>query len=160
MFSQKDEIQIRERHSQQEEIKKQIENFKKGFPYLKVEEAATIGNGIIKTDHDEVMEYGEYYDQQVQDGIVSLKFVPASGAASRMFKALFEALENCRQNNEPEIALEKNASAREFVKNIEKFAFFRDLEKNLSSNGAEKNCLNWIDFLLNQIGRASWRERV
>lgn len=152
MFSQKDEIQIRERHSQQEEIKKQIENFKKGFPYLKVEEAATIGNGIIKTDHDEVMEYGEYYDQQVQDGIVSLKFVPASGAASRMFKALFEALENCRQNNEPEIALEKNASAREFVKNIEKFAFFRDLEKNLSSNGAEKNCLNWIDFLLNQKG--------
>ncbi len=152
MFSQKDEIQIRERGSNLEKVKAQIENFKNGFPYLKVKEAATPGNGIIEINDDAVKTYGNYYEQKVQNGIIPIKFVPASGAASRMFKELFEALKECKKNANPAIALSKNANAREFLVNKEKFAFFNDLKKIIEEQGAEKNCISWIDFLLNSKG--------
>src|SRR5690554_39889 len=124
MFSQKDEIQIRERGSKPDTIRKQIENFRNGFPFLKVEEAATPGRGIIEVDDNAVKEGGSFYEKKVEEGTVPLKFVPASGAASRMFKALFEAREQCRSNDDPALALAKNAKAREFLANKEKFAFY------------------------------------
>ena len=64
MFSQKDENQIKQRGSNPEVVKKQIENFKKGFPYLKVAEAATVSNGIIKLNNKEVEENAEKYDRR------------------------------------------------------------------------------------------------
>jgi len=152
MFSQKDENQIKQRGSNPEVVKKLIENFKKGFPYLKVAEAATVSNGIIKLNNKEVEENAEKYDRQVEAGVKPLKFVPASGAASRMFKALFEALDSCKKDPDPDTALAKNAAARQFLVNKEKFAFFNDLEQLVGEKSAEKNCRSWIDFLLNEKG--------
>ncbi len=152
MFSKQDEIQIKERGSKPEEVKRQVENFKKGFPFLEVEEAATVGHGIIQVKEEEVKQYGVLYDEQVQKGIVPLKFVPASGAASRMFKALFEALEECKKDSDPKTALAKNANARDYLVKKEKFAFFNDLEEVIEKSGADKNCISWIDFLLDEKG--------
>lgn len=152
MFSQKDKIQIKERGSQLEEVQKQIENFKKGFPFLEVIEAATVGNGMIKLDDKGVEENDERFDKQVSSGTVPLKFVPASGAASRMFKALFEALGECEDDEDPEITLAKNAAARQFLVNKEKFAFFSDLKKAIADMGAKEVCRNWIEFLLLEKG--------
>jgi hypothetical protein len=152
MFSQKDKIQIKERGSQLEGVQKQIENFKKGFPFLEVIEAATVGNGMIKLDDKGVEENDERFDKQVSSGIVPLKFVPASGAASRMFKALFEALGECEDDEDPEITLAKNAAARQFLVNKEKFAFFSDLKKAIADMGAKEVCRNWIEFLLLEKG--------
>ena len=152
MFSQKDEIQIKQRGSSFEIVQKQIENFKKGFPYLEVIEAATVGNGIIKLDNKGIKENDDRFDKLVAEGKIPLKFVPASGAASRMFKALFEALEECRNDENPEIALAKNAAARQFLVNKEKFAFFSDLKKSIAVQGEVEVCRNWIDFLLNEKG--------
>ena len=152
MFSQKDEIQIKQRGSEVDVVKKQIENFKKGFPYLEVIEAATVGNGIIKLDNKRVEENIERFDKQVSAGIVPLKFVPASGAASRMFKALFEALDECKEDDEPEIALAKNAAVRNFLVNKENFAFFDDLKKVIANKGAQEVCINWVEFLLLEKG--------
>jgi hypothetical protein len=152
MFSQKDKIQIKERGSQLEGAQKQIENFKKGFPFLEVIEAATVGNGMIKLDDKGVEENDERFDKQVSSGIVPLKFVPASGAASRMFKALFEALGECEDDEDPEITLAKNAAARQFLVNKEKFAFFSDLKKAIADMGAKEVCRNWIEFLLLEKG--------
>ncbi len=145
-------LRIRKRGSKPEEVKKQIENFRNGFPYLIVEEAATVGNGIIVIDKDEVINYGDYYLQKLNDGSLPLKFVPASGAASRMFKSLFEALSECSKNSDREVALADNAIAREFLENKEKYAFYKDLKKSIEEKGAKKNCFNWIDFLLNEKG--------
>jgi hypothetical protein len=152
MFSQKDEIQIKERGSQLEVVQKQIENFKKGFPFLEVIEAATVGNGIIRLDNKGVEENDERFDKLVSSGILPLKFVPASGAASRMFKTLFEALDECEDDEDPEISLAKNAAARQFLVNKEKFAFFSDLKKAMADMGAEEVCRNWIEFLLLEKG--------
>ena len=152
MFSQKDKIQVKQRGSQLEVVQKQIENFKRGFPWLEVIEAATVKNGIIRLDNNHIEENVKRFDNQVEAGIVPLKFVPASGAASRMFKALFEALDECKEDDEPEIALAKNAAARNFLVNKENFAFFGDLKKVIADKGAREVCKNWIEFLLLEKG--------
>jgi hypothetical protein len=152
MFSQKDKIQIKERGSRLEVIERQIENFKKGFPYLEVNEAATVDHGIIKTNEKEVADFGRIFDQHVSEGTIPLKFVPASGAASRMFKDLYEALEECENETEPALALAKNAKARQFLINKEKFAFYNDLKKAVDKGNAKINCTSWIDYLLNDKG--------
>src|SRR5690554_378031 len=152
MFSQKDEVKIRERGSNPDVVRKQIENFINGFPYLKVEEAATIGHGIIEVDKNAVADSGKFYDKKLDEGVVPLKFVPASGAASRMFKDLFEALEECKSNDDPALALAKNAKAREFLSNKEKFAFYNDLVNLVDKTDGRNSCVYWIDYLLNEKG--------
>lgn len=152
MFSRNDEIQIEKRGSELSTVKAQIENFRKGFPYLEVDEAATIDNGIIVLNDEAVKDYGAYFDEQTGKGTIPLKFVPASGAASRMFKALFEALEECTPEDNPSIALAKNSAARQFLVNKEKFAFFSDLEKLVGQHKTGQGCKDWIDYLLNDKG--------
>lgn len=87
--------------------KEQIERFKEGFPSLKIEAAATIGRGIVRLDEKQLKEASDYCDTAEVAG--KCKFVPASGAASRMFKDVFA--------HKPE-TIEKLAA------NIEKFAFY------------------------------------
>ncbi|MGM0621821.1 MAG: DUF4301 family protein [Bacteroidota bacterium] len=152
MLPKKDEQQIKERGSRLETVQKQIENFKKGFPYLEIKEAAIPGNGIISLDKEEVKKNGDFFAEMIDRGITPLKFVPASGAASRMFKALFEALKDCEQSDTPDETLVKSAAARQFLVSKEKFAFFNDLEAAVGEGHVEKNCRSWIDFLLNEKG--------
>ena len=152
MFSEKDNLQIQNRGSELQTVTAQIENFKKGFPYLSVMEAASVGNGIIQLDEGKRTENVFRYEEKVSAGIKPLKFVPASGAASRMFKSLFEALEACAENENEDETLIKHASARQFLVNKEKFAFYADLKEIFTKNNLEEKCKNWIDFLLNEKG--------
>ena len=94
-----------------------IENFKKGFPFLKLVAAATPEKGIQVMDESLQKAAMERYDSF--SGTV-LKFVPASGAASRMFKDLFEGRDALAAGN----ALAPDSKARKFVDNIDKFAFY------------------------------------
>ncbi|SHE68524.1 protein of unknown function [Mariniphaga anaerophila] len=153
MFTHKDKTQIEQRGSQLDVVLQQIENFKKGFPYLNLTDAATLNNGIIKLDETGIRKSGERYEKQVGAGVKPLKFVPASGAASRMFKALFEALDKCKDDKNPEIALAKNAAARNFLINKEKFAFFDELKKAVAGKDVDNEfCGNWIEYLLYEKG--------
>ena len=152
MFSQKDEKQIRDHGSSLAAVQHQIDNYRKGFPFLEIEEAATPGNGIIIPDNQSVEENIMRYDQKLAEGLKPIKFVPASGAASRMFKALFEAYEGCLKSDNQEEALAGNPAARKFLVNKEKFAFYSDLNEFIESHNVTKSCLNWIDFLLNSRG--------
>jgi len=88
MFSDKDLLQIRERGSAVEVVEQQIAAFKKGFPYLSIKKAATVGDGILQLNDSQAQESQQYYDSNRGDKHV-VKFVPASGAATRMFKELF-----------------------------------------------------------------------
>ena len=66
----------------------QLEMYKKGFPFLDLVAAATPIKGIVQLtvqQQEDALRQVESYK-----GVVE-KFVPASGAASRMFKDLFEA---------------------------------------------------------------------
>ena len=89
MFTNEDIEQIENRGSSLSEIEKQIVHFRKGFPYLNVLRPATVGDGIIRIGEDKVSTAVYQFKQKVNEGLQPVKFVPASGAASRMFQSLF-----------------------------------------------------------------------
>ena len=89
MLSQEDLKQIAQKGITQEQIENQLNEFKTGFPFLKLEAAAGIGRGIIAPDAAERKQYEDIWNAYKAEGKRVVKFVPASGAASRMFKDMF-----------------------------------------------------------------------
>lgn len=124
-FTDADLRQLQQKGISVDTVEKQLESFRKGFPYLKIESAAGIGTGITPVDDDLMKIAEERWNGFLADGGRVVKFVPASGAASRMFKALFAFV-----NSEESIPAEGSPVA-ELVANIEKFAFFADLENTV-----------------------------
>lgn len=157
MFTDKDLQQIKSKAIDLEKINTQIENFKKGFPAAKLKAAATIGNGLLRFTDEDVIQMNENYEQIVANKSV-LKFVPASGAASRMFKHLFEFRDKYTPEKEAELFKDKNFNSVDyFFKHIKKFAFYKDLKKHLdfSDSGFDgllenKEYIKIINALLNK----------
>ena len=117
MLSDQQMQQIQARGVAVETFETQLENFKKGFPYLTIEAAATPAKGIKVLSEDEQSKYisvAENYGGNV------CKFVPASGAATRMFKDLFEAADKLAAGEK----LAEGSPAAKFVENISLFPFF------------------------------------
>lgn len=110
-----------------EQVAEQLKTFKTGFPFLKIEAAATIGKGVLAPSQQEIEDYLKVWDNYCAEGNAILKFVPASGAASRMFKDLFAFLS--AEYDVPTTDFEKN-----FFANIEKFAFYGDLDATCRKN--------------------------
>lgn len=153
MLTQEDKALLAKKGISEEQIDAQLTCFKKGFPFLKLEAAASIGHGIVAPNECEQKEYVKAWEAYRQEGHVVMKFVPASGAASRMFKNLFEFLG--ADYNEPQTDFEKN-----FFYQIEKFAFYQDLDnacrnnerKSISELVAEKEYKTVIANLLESAG--------
>ena len=131
MLSPKDLEQIERKGITDQQIKKELEEFKTGFPFLKLDAAASIGNGIIATSAEDVKRYTEAWNAYKAEGKKIVKFVPASGAASRMFKNMFAFL--TADYDVPTTDFEKT-----FFDNVVKFAFYPALnamcEKNEGKN--------------------------
>ena len=89
MFTQKDFSQIAGKGMDEQVIRKQIDRFIAGFPFIRLVRPATAGDGILKFDDKQQDFYQKYFEKKLPT-LKVLKFVPASGAASRMFKHLFE----------------------------------------------------------------------
>lgn len=144
MFTESDIKQITERGSILEIVNTQIDNFKKGFPFLKLESAAVPSDGILILDENEVDRLVGEYDRQAHSRQI-VKFVPASGAASRMFKLLFSFLEICHDSGKVHNELEKSddlQSIRAFFDRIRDFAFYNDLNQTLMTEGKTiEDCL-------------------
>ncbi|QDH80124.1 DUF4301 family protein [Echinicola soli] len=133
-------------------IEKQISNFKNGFPFLAIDEPATIGNGIEEITDAQISAFEKNYGSVTLNKEI-VKFVPASGAATRMFKNLFAYLEAEDQS------LDANPFVRTFISNLKSFAFYKDLEEMLSENGLDiKELLEReefptiVSYLLNDEG--------
>ena len=88
-FIDKDVHQIKAKGLTVEKVNAQIDTFKSGIPYTKIVEAATLDNGILKLN-DEIIENSISFFESEKNNLSLLKFVPASGAATRMFKFLFQ----------------------------------------------------------------------
>lgn len=127
MLSQQDLKQIAQKGITEEQIKIQLEEFKTGFPFLKIEAAAGIGQGIIRLDEDARNSYVNEWNTYKKEGHKIVKFVPASGAASRMFKDMFAFLD--APYDVPTTPFEK-----QYFDNIEKFAFFDALNAKCVEN--------------------------
>ncbi len=120
MITPQDKELLKSKGISEEQIAEQLGCFKKGFPYLKLSAAASVEKGILTPDTNEQKEYLDAWEGYRQTDKVVVKFVPASGAASRMFKNLFEFLG--ADYNVPQTSFEKM-----FFEKIEDFAFYDDL---------------------------------
>jgi len=117
MLSEAQKNQIEARGIAVDTFQTQLENFKKGFPYLTIQAAATPAKGIKVLSEQEQAKFigvAEKYAGNV------CKFVPASGAATRMFKDLFEAADTLKAGEK----LKEGSPAARFVENITLFPFF------------------------------------
>ena len=121
MYTEQDIDLLKLKGVSKEQIESQLENFKKGFPFLEIVSAARVGNGILKVDDNEEKSYLNKWDEFLQSHKTVTKFVPASGAASRMFKDLFSFYNS-----------DENVPTTDFVKTffgrIHEFAFFLPLD--------------------------------
>ncbi|TKG88876.1 DUF4301 family protein [Puteibacter caeruleilacunae] len=143
MFTEKDIQQIDSRGSNQETIKNQLNQFATGFPFLTIKQAATIGKGIVKLNDQDIVSCIEAFDQKIQEGLKPLKFVPASGAASRMFKDLFA------YSNSAEKQAELPGAVQKFVDHLDQFAFCDDLLEKIEN---KVDVQNMLDALLTDQG--------
>lgn len=137
----------------EQQIEEQLACFEKGFPFLKLDAAASIEKGMMAPAENEVKAYLEAWDTYKEGEKIIVKFVPASGAASRMFKNLFEFLG--ADYNTPKTDFEKK-----FFDHIHSFAFYNDLNaacmdntgKNIDALIAEKDYKPVVANLLEAVG--------
>ena len=151
MLNPKDIANIEERGSNRATVEEQIENFKKGFPFLKIAEAATTQNGILKLKEEERTESIRFFENKINEGIRLLKFTPASGAASRMFKDLFEAKNKLEQGVPEKEVLSQKEVAR-FFSNLNKFAFYNSLKRKAQNPISELSPLEILNLLMTEDG--------
>jgi hypothetical protein len=139
MITESDKIHLEEKGMSIEQFQKQLDSFKTGFPYLELAAAASAGKGVLAVSPDEEQKYLSSWD--VYKSFVNkkiIKFIPASGAASRMFKDLFEFLD--APYSVPASAFEKT-----FFDGLAKFAFYDDLDEACIKNEGKS-----IETLLNE----------
>ena len=127
MLAEKDLKQIAEKGITPEQIENQLNEFKTGFPFLKLEAAAGIGKGIIAPDADERQKLVKAWNEYKAQGKRVVKFVPASGAASRMFKNMFAFVD--ADYDVPTTDFEKK-----YFDQIENFAFYEALDAVCQKN--------------------------
>ena len=138
MFLEKDFSQINELGIDLETVYQQINDFKEGFPFMQLQKAATLDDGVMKLTDEQLESFTALYEKKVSK-LVPLKFVPASGAATRMFKSLFSFLEEGKSDK----------STDQFFEKLSDFAFAEDLKKILPENADNQTI---IDYYLTRKG--------
>lgn len=123
LFSPADLETLQSRGISLEEAERQVNDIRNGFPYLDLIAAASLKQGIMRTDKEEEARYMELWQDYLDSPEASVcKMVPASGAASRMFKMLYSFLE--ADYNEPTTSAEKI-----FFDRLSDFAFYDRLNE-------------------------------
>ena len=142
MFTSNDISQIEARGLSVAEVERQIDNFRNGFPSLPVVRAASGGDGVRQLNEEELRSAEELYKSRSK-GIKTIKFVPASGAATRMFKELFEYVNDDK----------RTPGIDKLITNLEKFAFFAELAKFLKPQIDDKDVVR--NIIIDGLGYGS-----
>ena len=121
-FTPADLEQLKEKGISLEKVEAQLNRFRTGFPYLKIDSPSGLGTGILPVDSDMEQACLDRWSRFLNDGGDVLKFVPASGAASRMFKALFAFV------NGDEDVPAAGSPVAQLVEKIGDFAFYAQLK--------------------------------
>lgn len=127
MLTESDQKLLEEKNISKEQINEQLACFGKGFPFLEIVSSATSGRGIHSLSNEEKAAYLQVWDNYLTQNKRIVKFVPASGAASRMFKGLYEFLK--ADYDAPETDLEET-----FFEGISRFAFYDALNEKCLKN--------------------------
>ncbi len=131
MFTDKDLTQIQAKGISIDQVEQQILNFQKGFPFMDIVAPATLTDGILKLSEYQLSNYIAIYEKDAESKKV-VKFVPASGAASRMFKSLFafiDEYDGSQEGYKAYIADDGFNSVQNFMNEIERFAFYPQLNE-------------------------------
>jgi hypothetical protein len=127
MLSINDSEQLKAKGISIQQLEIQLNNFKQGFPYLPIMASASVEKGIKQIAGNEQAIYLQAWSDYLKQNKSIVKFVPASGAASRMFKDLFEFLS-------AGYAVPSTAFEKTFFAGIHRFAFYLELDKNCLKN--------------------------
>jgi nicotinamide riboside kinase len=149
-YSKADLKQFREKGISVWQINEQIELFKNGISFSDLQKPATINDGIITFSNDTLNTYASIYETAQKD-LDILKFVPASGAATRMFKDLFEFIADLESQPFDE-ALQNNKIVQKLLANNNKFPFNKEIALNKLETTAEK--IAYIKAVLAQFSTA------
>lgn len=153
MITQQDYLLLAQKGIDEAQINKQLKCFVDGFPYLKLEAAASVNKGILCPNENELIDYIDAWNEYTKKNNTIVKFVPASGAASRMFKDLFGFLE-------APYCVPTTPFEKEFFTKITTFAFYNELNecciankrKAISTLIADGDYKSIVDQLLNKEG--------
>jgi len=161
MLQQDDLNQIEKKGITLKTLENQLDHFRQGFPFIRLLRPAIQSDGIITFSEEKKNELIRFFEEQAPTLRV-IKFVPASGAASRMFKHLFEFREFLKTGKGiPESYFSDTGfnSVYAFFQNIHRFAFYLDLQDSLEKEGktiekslAEKEFAPILDHLLSGVG--------
>ena len=135
-FNEQEVKQIESHGLTVETVQNQLKQFAAGFDFINLDRPASIGDGIMKFSTKDVEALAAFYDSQ-KDEVDVLKFVPASGAASRMFQAMFTYLED-NVVTEP---------VEQFEKGAKNFAFYNELV----AKSDDSSTRSLIDTMLNDL---------
>lgn len=161
IFSEIDLQQIVTRGNSLEKIMQQLHYFKNGIPKINLYKIASINDGIFQFSEAEVKEFCAYFDKHKSKYDIE-KFVPASGAATRMFKSLNEFL----QNFNPEVDtinsyvnLKKDKDLSLFIVGLRSFPFYNELKEktkaiytDYASYNSDQKVFAIVNTLLTQKG--------
>ncbi len=128
-FSKQDIAQIKDQGTTVSRVEAQIEQFKHGIPFIQLHRACTVNDGITRVGRGESSPLSAVCEAAQSAGRTS-KFVPASGAASRMFKTLHSALEKL-EDSSPVI----DPDFDRFTQCLDRFQFVNELNQNLTGQG-------------------------
>ncbi len=163
-FTENDLYQIQSHGLTLETVRDQIRKFEKGTPYLKLNRPCIPGDGIQQLDEGVQGECLEKFETRARKKRL-LKFVPASGAATRMFKTLIKANNRYNQIHGDDVEKglleteEENQEIRDFFQGLRRFAFFPELEKTMAGDRldvktllTQKDLKPFLDYLLTEKG--------
>lgn len=132
-FSNDDILQIEQHGLTPDAVAAQLDAFARGFAFSDIVAPATAGDGVIQLDAEMRRHYIDIYEQYQRMHSV-VKFVPASGAATRMFRDLFEFLNTGARNTVTDAVLN----------NLSRFAFYDDLKKFLPDTPTDTDIIERI----------------
>jgi hypothetical protein len=132
-FTAEDIRQIRAEGLIEAQVLDQIELFKKKIFPIQLNRPCRIGDGIVVIPEEDKDKLLQYHERECRKGRM-IKFVPASGAASRLFKEWFKFLDEGRFDSE--------AAAAGFSRDLRRFAFFKDLQTVIKHQGSDLE--SWV----------------
>ncbi len=139
-FSEKDNQQLISKGIAKDKVLGQIESFKEGIPFVNLDKAAIVTEGISKFSDDEEKELVDNFENSKKD-LTLLKFVPASGAASRMFKAFFSFLEKYdpkEESIEDYFSRTEDKAVKTFLDGMKDLPFYEIIEKRIKGKATTK----------------------
>ncbi|HXG18499.1 MAG TPA: DUF4301 family protein [Methylomirabilota bacterium] len=140
MFSPIDRQLITARGMTVDAVLQQIQWLQQGFPFVRLQRPCTVGDGIVTLAPEEIDYFIAMHDQAAHAGRV-MKFVPASGAASRMFQSLLTLLNRGESLTPAAVAAAAESGDREcqqfrqFLARLEQFAFANALRQVMARDG-------------------------